>query len=150
MPEWSKGVDSSSTSASCVGSNPTGVIFDCLAVCLCFSVKRTIGKMGSKEESPFAPSGLSFFGTRWTSTSNCSRYRTVRLRFAPVRALAMCKCVWRIGDVRICFLFRNPMRRGLSRFTNIIDIVHLDGTTSGWTPTAWHPWSSGYDVSLTR
>ena len=25
MPEWSKGVDSSSTSASCVGSNPTGV-----------------------------------------------------------------------------------------------------------------------------
>ena len=26
MPEWSKGVDSSSTSASCVGSNPTAVI----------------------------------------------------------------------------------------------------------------------------
>ena len=26
LPEWSKGVDSSSTSASCVGSNPTGVI----------------------------------------------------------------------------------------------------------------------------
>ena len=25
LPEWSKGVDSSSTSASCVGSNPTGV-----------------------------------------------------------------------------------------------------------------------------
>ena len=31
LPEWSKGVDSSSTSASCVGSNPTGVIlnFNC-------------------------------------------------------------------------------------------------------------------------
>ena len=27
LPEWSKGVDSSSTSASCVGSNPTAVIF---------------------------------------------------------------------------------------------------------------------------
>ena len=27
LPEWSKGVDSSSTSASCVGSNPTGVTF---------------------------------------------------------------------------------------------------------------------------
>ena len=27
LPEWSKGVDSSSTSASCVGSNPTGVSF---------------------------------------------------------------------------------------------------------------------------
>ena len=27
MPEWSKGVDSSSTSASCVGSNPTAVNF---------------------------------------------------------------------------------------------------------------------------
>ena len=27
MPEWSKGVDSSFTSASCVGSNPTAVIF---------------------------------------------------------------------------------------------------------------------------
>jgi hypothetical protein len=27
LPKWSKGVDSSSTSASCVGSNPTGVIF---------------------------------------------------------------------------------------------------------------------------
>ena len=27
LPEWSKGVDSSSTSASCVGSNPTGVIW---------------------------------------------------------------------------------------------------------------------------
>ena len=26
LPEWSKGVDSSSTSASSVGSNPTGVI----------------------------------------------------------------------------------------------------------------------------
>ena len=26
LPEWSKGVDSSSTSASCVGSNPTGVV----------------------------------------------------------------------------------------------------------------------------
>jgi hypothetical protein len=28
LPEWSKGVDSRSTSASCVGSNPTGVIHD--------------------------------------------------------------------------------------------------------------------------
>ena len=27
LPEWSKGVDSSSTSADCVGSNPTGVIW---------------------------------------------------------------------------------------------------------------------------
>ena len=27
LPEWSKGVDSSSTSESCVGSNPTGVNF---------------------------------------------------------------------------------------------------------------------------
>ena len=27
LPEWSKGVDSSSTSASCVGSNPTAVRF---------------------------------------------------------------------------------------------------------------------------
>ena len=26
LPEWSKGVDSSSTSESCVGSNPTAVI----------------------------------------------------------------------------------------------------------------------------
>ena len=26
LPEWSKGVDSSSTSANCVGSNPTAVI----------------------------------------------------------------------------------------------------------------------------
>ena len=29
LPEWSKGVDSSSTSASCVGSNPTAVICPC-------------------------------------------------------------------------------------------------------------------------
>ena len=27
LPEWSKGVDSSSTSASCVGSNPTAAVF---------------------------------------------------------------------------------------------------------------------------
>ena len=27
LPEWSKGVDSSSASANCVGSNPTGVIW---------------------------------------------------------------------------------------------------------------------------
>ena len=33
LPEWSKGVDSSSTSASCVGSNPTGVIFCGSASC---------------------------------------------------------------------------------------------------------------------
>ena len=26
LPEWSKGVDASSTSVSCVGSNPTGVM----------------------------------------------------------------------------------------------------------------------------
>ena len=31
LPEWSKGVDSSSTSASCVGSNPTGVIVQILS-----------------------------------------------------------------------------------------------------------------------
>ena len=37
LPEWSKGVDSSSTSASRVGSNPTGVILtartDCDSIC---------------------------------------------------------------------------------------------------------------------
>ena len=32
LPEWSKGVDSSSTSASCVGSNPTGVILAALRI----------------------------------------------------------------------------------------------------------------------
>ena len=31
LPEWSKGVDASSTSASCVGSNPTGVIVQILS-----------------------------------------------------------------------------------------------------------------------
>ena len=31
LPEWSKGVDSSSTSASCVGSNPTAVMSSGLA-----------------------------------------------------------------------------------------------------------------------
>jgi hypothetical protein len=37
LPEWSKGVDSSSTSASCMDSNPTGVILlnlDVVAVVL--------------------------------------------------------------------------------------------------------------------
>ena len=34
LPEWSKGVDSSSTSASCVGSNPTGVIIALLGFLL--------------------------------------------------------------------------------------------------------------------
>ena len=38
MPEWSKGVDSSSTSASCVGSNPTGV--NCLKHCKQASEKK--------------------------------------------------------------------------------------------------------------
>lgn len=32
LPEWSKGVDSSSTSASCAGSNPAGVRFYLLCV----------------------------------------------------------------------------------------------------------------------
>ena len=32
LPEWSKGVDSSSTSASCVGSNPTAVRLLALAL----------------------------------------------------------------------------------------------------------------------
>ena len=32
LPERSKGVDSSSTSASCVGSNPTAVIHRCIFV----------------------------------------------------------------------------------------------------------------------
>ena len=36
LPEWSKGVDSSSTSASCVGSNPTAVI-------LCLPAKARTG-----------------------------------------------------------------------------------------------------------
>ena len=36
LPEWSKGVDSSSTSASCVGSNPTAVsTFSCAS---CWSI----------------------------------------------------------------------------------------------------------------
>ena len=37
MPEWSKGVDSSSTSASCVGSNPTAVTCDVVrhTACIC-------------------------------------------------------------------------------------------------------------------
>jgi hypothetical protein len=35
LPEWSEGVDSSSTSAGCMGSNPTGVIFHAT------SIKRT-------------------------------------------------------------------------------------------------------------
>ena len=30
LPEWSKGVDSSSTSASCVGSDPSAVIWNML------------------------------------------------------------------------------------------------------------------------
>ena len=38
LPEWSKGVDSSSTSASCVGSNPTGV--NCLKHCKQASEKK--------------------------------------------------------------------------------------------------------------
>ena len=33
LPEWSKGVDSSSTSASCVGSNPTAVISSLVLSC---------------------------------------------------------------------------------------------------------------------
>ena len=47
LPEWSKGVDSSSTSASCVGSNPTAVIctneymgWACLLVCFPNSSSR--------------------------------------------------------------------------------------------------------------
>ena len=38
LPEWSKGVDSSSSSASCVGSNPTGV--NCLKHCKQASEKK--------------------------------------------------------------------------------------------------------------
>ena len=38
LPEWSKGVDSTSTSASCVGSNPTGV--NCLKHCKQASEKK--------------------------------------------------------------------------------------------------------------
>ena len=38
LPEWSKGVNSSSTSASCVGSNPTGV--NCLKHCKQASEKK--------------------------------------------------------------------------------------------------------------
>ena len=48
LPEWSRGVDSSSTSASCVGSDPSAVIWDCsgssgwithikeLPICFCY------------------------------------------------------------------------------------------------------------------
>ena len=41
LPEWSKGVDSSSTSASCVGSNPTGVTLG-----LCF---RMVGEANESD-----------------------------------------------------------------------------------------------------
>ena len=58
LPEWSKGVDSSSTSASCVGSNPTGVIHD-LGV---------DGRMEAHVNTTFLYSFLSFllpFSVRW-------------------------------------------------------------------------------------
>ena len=38
LPEWSKGVDSSSTSASCVGSIPIGVICTILYAVRCASL----------------------------------------------------------------------------------------------------------------
>ena len=40
LPEWSKGVDSSSTSASCAGSNPAGVRF---SLCLSLSSRTARG-----------------------------------------------------------------------------------------------------------
>ena len=56
LPEWSKGVDSISTSASCVGSNPTAVICSILPVCV----------SGGPLSSSCVPGGV-LTGSRWAS-----------------------------------------------------------------------------------
>ena len=61
LPEWSKGVDSSSTSASCVGSNPTAV--NCLMCAhVCRSITRT--HMVSNVDRTHG-TGSRLLGARW-------------------------------------------------------------------------------------
>ena len=55
FPEWSKGVDSSSTSASCVGSNPTGVIVP-LPNVAAVSLAILAPSAAAKQEAPW-PNG---------------------------------------------------------------------------------------------
>ena len=57
LPEWSKGVDSSSTSASCAGSNPTGVmsIGTVLRVSLCGTAAAFWGSTSVDESAGVCP-----------------------------------------------------------------------------------------------
>ena len=55
LPEWSKGVDSSSTSASCVGSNPTAVICQRLGRAGTGTTEATGAWKGLRSSSSYTP-----------------------------------------------------------------------------------------------
>ena len=82
MPEWSKGVDSSSTSASCVGSNPTGVI--CLLSVRCRRQRPSLTQ-GRQAKCQFARvvKGVDLRSTAahcaWVRTPQLTLYRHTSL-----------------------------------------------------------------------
>ena len=76
LPEWSKGVDSSSTSASCVGSNPTAVTFRCRSLAklqTTYSVTLTTFSM----TRPVSRQHTHFVGQVWQSNSSFPKQREI-------------------------------------------------------------------------
>ena len=80
LPEWSKGVDSSSTSASCVGSNPTAVMF--FSHMACIITVQVLGS-GTGGRGRGCSSGL-----RWLSVSALELHSVRKGRPEPPPLLA--------------------------------------------------------------
>ena len=78
LPEWSKGVDSSSTSESCVGSNPTAVI--------CFSWQCACARRNA--ETRDRAGDLQIFSLTLSQLS----YRGLRLRSASAACVTSTRC----------------------------------------------------------
>ena len=83
LPEWSKGVDSSSTSASCVGSNPTAVIFRCRSLAkvqTTYSVTLTTFSMTrpvSRQHTHDVTTPHQFVSQVWQSNSSFPKQREI-------------------------------------------------------------------------
>ncbi len=125
LPEWSKGVDSSSTSASCVGSNPTAVSLQMRARLPCNAPPHG----SAKAERNFAP--FSRFECKWgASMSLRSLLQAGRAMSRSISGLVV-EYIVAIDVTRVRFPADAPMAlRGQHLCTNARRVLACPAPTS--------------------
>ena len=128
MPEWSKGVDSSSTSVSCAGSNPAGVI---CALC-------TTCRLGLKSEVMLLAQGWCCVGFR-NGPSLAPVRSVICLLLAPGRSLLSWLSDFRRKLLRwpgcyLCVSKALPSIRSEAKGSSLQPtLVPLEGNHTSWT-----------------